>query len=472
LTTVGIDIGTFHTLAVAMGSGALTIPPRSVPSIALLGHVPIVGFDAITQMDLGFPLLQAPKLEMGSQRIERGLICSVLRKLANQSMAELAMDSNQPLVVTVPPGWDLDQCNLLQEALALDGSHVQFLHEPIALLVAAWYLAPRHEDPAFRAKLGHFDEIVVCDWGAGTVDLAVVSIAGNLSHPEFRCIGEVTISDWGGTSIARSAVEAFRNSGGTLHTDSERTSVFLQQHWAGTHPSPVPLASIDPFVSLERRNAAIAIQVEARRLIEKCKSPSKVLFLMHGGPLEADPLRAAFSEALVKIGVSRDRQMHIGNDFAKRISGVAANLRRESLVALGAALYAACGRSLPEFKYRVELRDAFGKVASSARLAISPHTKGIQPVHPPYTGVDYVVDVQQMRDDGSDTPMRKELAIHVRPGGILLYRIAKTGVGFARIEAIEARNLPVPKAYQDAIPAAVIMPERSTRFHLDFETLQ
>lgn len=468
MLSLGIDIGTFHTLAVSVDGSTLTVPPRSVPSAALLAKpVPIVGYDAIQQLDLPYRLLQAPKLHMGTNDVEPGLLRGIIQRLAEQALKDLALHPDRPLVITVPPGWTLDQCTVLEDALMAVAPKVRFLHEPVALLVAAWYLARVHPDAGIRAKLSSFQEIVVCDWGAGTVDLAAVKTNGDLRRPEFLCVGEHTDRIWGGTSIARSAVEAYLGAGHILRTDSERTALLLQQQWAGMEASPVSLAGLEAFVSKRRQNAAFAIQSVTRQLLAKCTSPSRVLFVMHGGPLESTELRREFSEALETVGISRDRQVHIGNDFAEAVVPRVANLRRESLVALGAALFSAYGQALPEFEYRIKLRDGFGQISSSLRLAITPNTKGIQPINPPYTGVDYIVEVQQM-SAGVETPMRKELALHVRENAVVLYRIADAGVGFARIEAVEARNLPTPKPFADAISATVVMPESSTRFQLDF----
>lgn len=472
MTRVGVDIGTFHTLAVSLGSdGVLTIPPRSVPSIALLRRTPIVGFDAVSQLDLNLPLLQAPKLEMSSPTSDRQLLATVLGKLAAQSLDGVARDLDKPLTITVPPAWDLEKCELLSEALCSISRDLQFMHEPIALLVAAWYLAPRHPDQSYRAKLDNFREILVCDWGAGTVDLAAVSVNGAFESPEFRCIRSHTDRNWGGTSLARRAVDKLHASGTVLSDDKERIALYMQQEWAGTHTSPVPLAALAPLVSKQRQQAAVAIRMLVNDLIHHCSSPKKVLFIMHGGPLESAELRSELSDELESVGITTDRQIHLGNDFTKQLSHIACNLRRDSLVAAGAALYATCGKALPEFAYQINLRDSFRTQSSSLRLAITPHTKGIQAVTPPFTGVDYVVDVQQLRQEGS-TPMKKELEIHCRQDAVLLYRVAAASVGYARIEVTEAKNLPTPIPFSDACRNAVTMPETSTRFQLDFGALK
>ena len=49
-SAVGIDLGTFHTVAVEASLGKLNFPLRSVPSIAMeVGKTLIVGVDALRQ---------------------------------------------------------------------------------------------------------------------------------------------------------------------------------------------------------------------------------------------------------------------------------------------------------------------------------------------------------------------------------------------------------------------------------------
>ncbi len=468
MTHIGIDIGTFHSVAVGATSGQVAVPKRSVPSIALLARGgPIVGFDAEQQLDLGYTLIQAPKLLLDSREIERRTLGEVLRKLSLRAGEDLGLGTHHNTVATVPPGWNLEQCDLMSQALSPSFPRLTFFHEPIALLVAAWRLAPEHEDPSYYAKLSSFREVIVCDWGAGTVDLAAVSVSGTATEPVFRCVGEVTDATWGGTRIARSAVGEFRKAGRALPTDDERAVLYLQQFWSDRRPSPIPLEELTPFISKLRQNAAFSMQAEVSRLLRKFSDSANVLFVMHGGPLESDELRDQFRDALETIGIARERQMHVGSDFVNRLRPKAANLRRDALVALGAAVFAESGRTLPEYEYRLNLRDASGRMSSSVRLAVTPTTRGLQAVNPPFTGVDYSVEVQQVRDD-TDTPLRKELAIFVRDEALLLYRISEAGVGFANIEAVEARNLPAPKPFADSKPASVKMPERSTRFQMNF----
>ncbi len=167
--------------------------------------------------------------------------------------------------------------------------------------------------------------------------------------------------------------------------------------------------------------------------------------------LESPELREEVSRrTLESIGIARERQIHIGAEFVQGLRSKPKNLRREALVAFGASVFAERGRALPEYQYRLELRDAAGQVSSTLKLAVTHTTKGIQAVKPPYTGVDYSVDIQQIRGD-EDTPARKELSIHVLGDALLLYRIAGAGVGLAEIVATELRDLPAPKEFTDAV---------------------
>lgn len=472
MASIGIDLGTFHTLAVAVDRGNVLIPSSTVPSIALLGGpTPIVGLDAVQQLDLGRRLLQAPKLMLGREAEDAETLSEVMRKLAQQALTSIDVAPGSRVVITVPPRWDLARCDLLVAALATVGSERLFLHEPIALLIAAWYLAPRHRDPTFRAKLGSFREILVCDWGAGTVDLALVSCVGPFDRPTFQCRADATLVDWGGTSIARSSVAALRAAGGGIGLDPELAALLLQQHWAGAAASPVPLEDLHPFVLRGRQDAAIGVRCAVERVLLD-RSTTDTLCVMHGGPLESEELRSEFSRALAQLGISEDRQIHVGNEFCHQVADGPAHLRRESLVALGGALYLEHGRPLPEFQYEVALRDAMGRTGSSVTLAVSPTLRGVQVIEPPFTGVDYSVEVRQQRtlEAGGVAPtgIAKELALHVRENAVLCYKIGAAGVGFARIEAQENRGgITVPRPYDDSRIAFVTMPESSTRFTLD-----
>ena len=125
-------------------------------------------------------------------------------------------------------------------------------------------------------------------------------------------------------------------------------------------------------------------------------------------------------------------------------------------------------QSLPEFSYRLELRNANGVPCSSWTMQVTNYTRGIVPVHPPHSGVDYYVDIVQMKGD-EPTGIRAQLGIYVSEQRILLFRIAHTDVGFVTISAEEVTNETVPRSFEGATKASVDLPEKSTRFALDFD---
>lgn len=143
--------------------------------------------------------------------------------------------------------------------------------------------------------------------------------------------------------------------------------------------------------------------------------------------------------------------------------------RRDVLVATGASLFAARGKALPEFEYEITLKDSSGRSSSSVRLARRHNLAGIQVITPPFSGVDYYVDVQQLRRDGTKTSIKTELSLHIRKDAVVMYRIREAGVGYALVEAIEAQNLPCPEPFPDACLDQRTLPEQSTRFSINLE---
>ena len=66
------------------------------------------------------------------------------------------------------------------------------------------------------------------------------------------------------------------------------------------------------------------------------------------------------------------------------------------------------------------------------------------------------------------TAISAELKLFVRKNAVVMYRIAEAGVGFAKIEASEAQDLPAPENFSDSRIEAVILPEKSTRFNVRY----
>ena len=476
-TGIGIDSGTFHTVSTFFDGDNVWIPERSILSIALrAGNTTMVGVDAISQMETAaFELIMAPKLKLSDIGVPDQLLQSILRKLVGQSLEDLGRRPSNA-VLTVPPGWTLGHCQILKDAIEPIASGIRFIHEPIALLIAAMYLSPKNEaDPRIVAKLDGADSILICDWGAGTVDVALVKVDRKGHQYEFSCIGEFTEKLHGGTSIARGVIQDYEKSQGTGATaNSEKMAYRLQEYWQGEGYRNLGFEMYEPLTRARRLLAAKTIGAKIKDLFDDLKIPNGagILFLIHGGPLESPELRLFLEQSLVEVlEISSEQLLHIGNDFAGSLPYDQVPYRRDALVATGAALFAARGEALPEFEYEIALRDSFGQVSSSARLARSHNLEGIQVINPPYSGVDYFVDVQQLRGSAPDskTSIKTELRLHVRQDAVVMYRIREAGVGYVLLEAIEAQNQPAPKPFPDARSDQRQLPERSTRFSINLE---
>jgi hypothetical protein len=475
---IGIDAGTFHTVAVEMRNGALRIPKQSVPSIAVLmpNGGAIVGVKALTPEVLRStglkPLLLAPKLELGRNQTNHQLLQKIIRELISQALDGLG-GGRGDAVLTVPPGWTFEHCEILTEALDPLGTKVRFMHEPIAMLLGAMYLAPKYkQDPRLTAKLDQAELVLICDWGAGTVDVALVHIERNGRSHEFSCLAELTEIGHGGTSIARDVVREFGNM--TDEGDGAETDAYLlQAHWA----NPVAgrdFSRYDVLVGERRASAAdeVARKVAALLGSLSAEDRSAILCVMYGGPLESADLARLFKERLeVHAGLANKQFVHIGNEFAAGLPYDVVPMRRDVLVAAGAAIFGEGGQTLPEFEYEVVLRNARGELTSSVRLAIARNLAGIQIIEPPHTGADYYVEVNQLRrtHDGDLVPtsIKAELAHYVRPNALVKYRVVSAEVGHACIEATEVPNTMGPGEFPDARSAKVFLPEKSTRFSID-----
>lgn len=471
MASVGLDIGTFHTLAVEADRRTERVPTRSIRSIAVDGSTLLTGSEALEAMDLvghGLAsLILAPKLKLRTSETHlREKIPRILSELARAALRALGAERDKSLAVTVPPAWDREQCEVIQRALSqVTGADIIFLHEPVALLVAGWLLAQRN-DPAVWGKLSAFGRILVCDWGAGTIDLALIRVRrGDTFEPEFQCLGEFTDVSWGGTQIARRTLELAHLAGVRGHA-SESDILLIQQQWEGDAVFGLGLDDIAEHASAARREAADSLHAALLDLATNAGEPGETLLVLHGGPLEAPELAAMVVDMASAIGIRT--HAHLGNRFAVNAQRLESNLRRDALVALGAALFAEVGEPLPEFGYRLELRDSNGVHVSSAHLEITEYTRGITSVHPPHSGVDYYVGITQLRGV-QPTGIRHELGIHVSAGAILVYRIERAGVGFVSISAEEAINLPRPERLPGGLKRSVELPEKSTRFRLQFE---
>ncbi len=481
---IGIDAGTFHTVAVRMHCDApprgdvLRFPQRSIPSIAFRsGDTPVVGVDAIPYLDSDREIILAPKLQLAGAGKDLPLLQRIIRKLVYQALQDLGVERPGSAVMTVPPSWTLEHCRILKESIEPLVPKISFLHEPIAMVLGAIYLAPQYDkDLRLAAKLDRAELALICDWGAGTVDVALVRInrAGKLH--EFSCLGEVTELDQGGTAIARDVVRDFQKSR-VEGESAEKNAYRLQAHWAG---DVFPGRDFSGYEPLIRKRRSVAAEVVAQRVSELLDSfaiedRGKILCILHGGPLESPDLKLFFQEKLAVLAkLSAQQFLHIGNEFASGLSFDTIPWRRDVLVASGAALFAARGKIQPEFEYRISLRNARGELASSVMLALGPNLAGIQIVEPPNTGSDYYVEVQQLRrsPDGGDlvpTSIKAELAHYVRPRALVKYCILGADVGYACIEAREVTDTMEPGDIPDAKYARVFLPEKCTRFSIELE---
>lgn len=468
---VGIDLGTFHTVAVEVDRAYLKFPSRSVPSIAIVvGNTSIVGVDAVRQLDLPQPIMLAPKMKLRDPGIETELVGGVLRKLVDQALRDLAPRGKQNVVLTVPPGWGRAECEIIRSAVSLLDIGAAFLHEPVAVLAAVRTLALRDEcNPVTAGQLSATKRVLICDWGAGTVDLALVEVAASKASLEFKCTTEMTRIGHGGSDIARDVIRSVNPA--MSQTDVDKSAFRLQAAWQQGNLTSFTSPAYVSATTNRRGLAAKSIAEAVASLLHASEDFDRreLLVLLYGGPLESLELRRALILELAQgAGIDSARCLPIDNEFVSQFKSLP-NLRRDCLVAFGAGIFGRSGVALPEFEYVVTLRDSFGRPASEVRLVRGRNLEGVQVVSPPFTGVDYFVDVTQITNSGGkrrSTNVAGELTLHVRKGAVVLYRIAEAGVGYAKIEAAEARDLPSPELFQDSRVESVLMPEKSTRFTL------
>ena len=474
---IGIDAGTFHTVATYAAGSSIRIPRRSIPSIALdAGKKTYVGVDATDQIGLAATtLIRNAKLSMGQKGVRDQKLELILRQLIEQAVQDLGAAELNNIVLTVPPAWKSEHCQILQAAInPIVATKVRFIHEPIALLISAMYLAPKHTDFSIVTKLDNADLILVCDWGAGTVDVALVQIKKDGLRHEFSCIGELTELGQGGTAIAEDVIrEREKSKNIVVENSTEKMAFRLQEHWQGNSYPGLDFSDCDSITRNRRHEAAKVICGEIDKLFSKLgiEDRSGVLCLLHGGPLESSELRSFLENNLKEtLNFLPSQFLHIGNNFSELLHSNQIPWRRDVMVAAGAALFAARGEALPEFEYEIALRDSFGKISSPVRLVRAHNLAGRLPITPPFCGVDYYVDVQQLRRGSLlKTAIKAELRLHVREGAVVMYEIAEAGVGYARLKATEYRDLPCPMPFADARLDSKELTEHSTRFSINLE---
>jgi hypothetical protein len=478
LQGVGIDLGTFHSVATfATNNNFGRIPKTSIRSISVryAGDL-YVGNEAIEYVDFkGSELILAPKLELKKSNYDDNELQKIIGKLAEKTLSDLkkvnADFNSGNVVITVPPAWTFQDCKILQEAVEerSDGEiHVRFIHEPIALLISTIYLAQKY-DKLLLGKLESADLFLVCDWGAGTVDIALVKVLAKGKTREFSCLGQFTNDEFGGTSIAKNAVEKHGKD-----KEIDRISYHLQEYWQGEEFASIDFNSYESVVTECRQLAANTITEQIETLLNDkgIKKYNSIKCLLHGGPLESKELRSFLQKALnEKLNFSTNQFEHIGNDFAENLPFDKTPWRRDVLVSTGASLFALKGKCLPEFEYEIELKDDRGQASSSVFLAYGSNCFGKRTFTPPRTNEDYSVDVYQTRNlDGKRirTTIKSELHIGVRSRAVLQYQIQEAGAGYVDISVTEAKDGMEAIPFTDARRDSVRLPEHSTRFSIDF----
>ena len=468
---IGIDLGTFHTVATSVkNNNDFLVPKNSIPSIALIFLNTIyVGNKARDQLDLSddMELILTPKLLLHDDS-KKDILRTIIRKLADQALDDIDYSNNQAanIVITVPPDWTMEQCLLVEEAVDEINVKTSFIHEPIALLIATRYLAYK-ANSKILAKLENTELFLVCDWGAGTVDIALVIVVKYGVRYEFSCIGDFTDRDHGGSSIARDIIRQYDNSLDIKEVN--KNAYYLQLSWQGDKLED--FSHYQAITSTRRDTAANIVSDKINNLFKKngITAKTSISCILHGGPLESEELRSILKDKLINKLNLTDRQfIHIGNKFTESLSFDKLPWRRDVLVSVGASLFASRGKVLPEFKYEIALKNSSGEICSKVPLEIRQNLSGIQVIRPPYTNCDYYVEVQQVQRDRSMTAQKKELGLYVRPNAVLRYQICEAGVGFACIEVSEVEDLPVPLDFIDSRSERVRLPECSTIFSITF----
>ena len=465
--SIGVDLGTFHTIAVSSHRNNIKIPRRSIPSIAVIvGNVAIAGIDAVQQIGISKNIITAPKLKLKTKEGDQSIIVNIIRKLVEQAIGDLQVNSRN-IVMSVPPGWGLDECKTIEDSIGVSGLTARFIHEPIALLVALLDFVSK--DPVHSnvtSKIMTTQKFLLCDWGAGTVDIALVEIEWLQNGYQLKCIAEKTILNHGGTDIAKDVVTSISKA-----VDIDKISYLLQLAWQGENIPSINLNEYKETTSIRLKIASKFVGDEIEKLLSDARIDNRenILGILYGGPLESLELSANLRvEISDKSLIKLNNILSVNSEFTNSYKNLE-NLRRDSLVALGASLFGARGEALPEFEYEISLRNSFGEISSKLRLIKGKNLSGIQVITPPFSGVDYFVDINQVRVVNQArhyTNVQGELKLFIRSGAVIMYRISESGVGFATIEACEAQDLPAPELFNDSRIEKITMPEKSTIFHI------
>jgi hypothetical protein len=477
--TFGIDLGTFHTTSAWFTRGMHRYRLPQTPGASRAFSVPSRA--ATTPFRAGADLpdgeeaeIVSPKLSFGRASSEHDrMLTRVLGALARQVTAPAVWDlqttAGVDAVVSVPPGWTQSQCDAIRGALQSDRA-VRFIHEPIALLVGVLDLADAARDwPGAREVLGALltsRTVVVCDWGAGTVDIAtarveprsvrwVGSAAPSCRESIYECLYEETVLGCGGHDLA--AVVA----------GDGRAANLLQMAWAGRCPMDVAeMSRFELAAGPHRESMAdrVAQAILAAAEVLPKQERAETILLIYGGPLESSQLR----EALVRrVGPVFRSVAHVSAALVDGASRRASSLglsaaTRESLIAMGAARFGASGDAKPEFDYELLLHRPDRANLTPVRLSKRGGQEGVTPLTPTHTGVDWHVDIWPLGRPAD----KRTVGLFVRPQATLLCRIENVDVGGVQVSVVEAADELVPRPFSDARKASARFDERSTRFSI------
>jgi len=195
--TVGFDFGTTNSLiSVVVGDRAIDVLDESglpFPSVVRYeGEAVIVGREAKEALDaagLGIHgnTVRSPKRLLGEESVHVGgverspvdIVHDVVRHVkreALRSAQSAVIDGVTQAVVTIPVTMNGPRRAELRDAFRrADIGIVQFVHEPLAALYG--YIRS-HSDPTEAVRALNRRNILVVDWGGGTLDLTLCRIAG------------------------------------------------------------------------------------------------------------------------------------------------------------------------------------------------------------------------------------------------------------------------------------------------------
>lgn len=195
--TVGFDFGTTNSLiSVVVGDRAIDVLDESglpFPSVVRYeGEVVVVGREAKEALDaagLGIHgnTVRSPKFLLGDETVHVGgverspidIVHDVVRHVkteALRSRQSAVVDGVRHAVVTIPVTMNGPRRSALRDAFRrADVGIVQFVHEPLAALYG--YIRAQ-SDPAGTLRALNKRNVLVVDWGGGTLDLTLCRIGG------------------------------------------------------------------------------------------------------------------------------------------------------------------------------------------------------------------------------------------------------------------------------------------------------